>query len=152
MKIKLTTKSEEETVDLGRKLAMLLKAGDIVGLNGELGSGKTTFIKGVAQGLKVKKGTVHSPTFVFMNMYEGTLPLFHFDLYRLERLDQIYGLGYEEFLFGPGVALIEWVERMEHLKPKEYLDIRLSHKSPTERTIEITAAGDRYKTILNKLK
>src|SRR3990167_3061167 len=108
--INVLSKSTDQTLELGEKLARHLRKGDILCLGGELGSGKTIFIKGIAQGLKISPAKVHSPTFVLMNAYEGKLPLYHFDLYRLEGVREISTIGYEEFLYGDGVSVIEWAD------------------------------------------
>lgn len=150
--MKITTHSPEETVAFGRALARHLQAGDTVLLVGDLGSGKTTFVKGVAAGLRLKPEAVHSPTFVLMNIYEGRLPLFHFDLYRLEPGDELNRLGLDEFLYGDGVALIEWADRMGGWTPAEHLRLDLTHGGEGERTLTLKAKGDRYRKILNTLK
>ncbi len=135
----------------GKRLAAHLKPGDIVCLCGDLGSGKTTFVKGIAQGLKIKPDQVSSPTFVLMNAYEGRMPMFHFDLYRIEREGEILGLGYEEFLYGEGVAVVEWAERLGHLSPQEALRIEFVHQGGDERLINIAAMGQRYIELLKRL-
>ncbi len=146
--VSILSKGENETLRLGEKLAKHLCKGDILCLEGELGSGKTTLIKGVAKGLKIAPAKVHSPTFVLMNAYEGRLPLYHFDLYRLEHVREISSIGYEEFLHGDGVAVIEWAERLGDLAPKEYLRIELAHKGENERSIRFSAVGKRYSGML----
>ncbi|MDP2652941.1 MAG: tRNA (adenosine(37)-N6)-threonylcarbamoyltransferase complex ATPase subunit type 1 TsaE [Candidatus Omnitrophota bacterium] len=135
------SRSEKETRDLGRSLASFLKKGDIVCLFGDLGSGKTTFVKGLAEGFKIKPSGVNSPTFVLMNVYEGKLPVYHFDLYRIEGQD-LPRIGYEEFFYGDGISVVEWADRLGNEMPAEYLSVRLAHQSPDERMIEITAHGE----------
>ena len=142
--VSILSKGENETLQLGEKLAKRLRKGDIVCLQGELGAGKTTFIKGVAKGLKIAPEKVNSPTFVLMNAYHGRLPLYHFDLYRLETTGEIGAIGYEEFLYGDGVSVIEWAERLGALTPKEYLRVELKHKGENERSIKISAVGKKY--------
>ena len=142
--INVLSKSTDQTLELGEKLAKHLRKGDIVCLEGDLGSGKTTLIKGIAQGLKIAPEKVNSPTFVLMNAYHGRLPLYHFDLYRLEAIHEISSIGYEEFLYGDGVAVIEWAERLGQLTPKEYLRVELKHKSENERSIKLSAVGKKY--------
>lgn len=146
-----TTDSEEQTRAVGRTLAEHLKAGDILCLIGDLGAGKTTMVKGIAQGLRYNPDKVLSPTFVLMNIYEGRLPLYHFDLYRLETDVEMNLIGLEEFLYGDGVALVEWADRLGSLTPKEYLEISLSHQDDSRRRIRLKAVGPRYKEILKKL-
>ena len=108
----VTSESQKETMQLGARLAKLLKPGDIVCLYGDLGTGKTTFVKGMAKGLKISETEVHSPTFVLMNLYEGRVPLFHFDFYRLDDIQQIGMIGYDEFLYDDGIAVVEWAEKL----------------------------------------
>lgn len=146
----ILSKSTQQTIELGERLARYLCKGDILCLEGELGSGKTTLIKGIAQGLKIAPEKVNSPTFVLMNAYEGKLPLYHFDLYRLEHAREISSIGYEEFLYGDGVAVIEWAERLGELAPREHLCIELAHKGENERLIKFSAVGGRYLSIIKR--
>ena len=130
--------SYEETIDAGRRFAKHLKKGDIVCLKGELGAGKTVFAKGVAQGLGVKPEKVNSPTFVLMNYYPGKLPLYHFDLYRLEKPQELASVNFDEYFYGDGVCLIEWAERLPGLVPPEHWLIELEHKSDQKRNLCIS--------------
>jgi tRNA threonylcarbamoyladenosine biosynthesis protein TsaE len=118
----VVTSSEEETIALGRKFSIYLKAGDIVALYGDLGSGKTQFVKGVCSGLGASEH-VTSPTFTLINEYrqhEG-IPIFHLDLYRIHSLEELSALGIEEYLDDGGVSMIEWAEKAEQiLPPKRY--------------------------------
>ncbi len=150
--MKITTNNPEETTAVGRELARYLKPGDIVLLVGDLGTGKTTFVKGVAAGLRLKPDTVHSPTFVLMNVYDGRVPLFHFDLYRLEPGDELNRLGFDEFLYGDGVALIEWADRMAGWTPSAYLQLDLVHDGDDRRLLTLKAKGDRYRDLMTSLK
>ncbi len=149
MSFKLITRTQEETIQFGVTLAKRLKPGDIICLFGDLGSGKTTFVKGLAKGLRINPTKVSSPTFVVMNMYEGKLPLYHFDLYRFEDANEIYAIGYEEFFYGEGIAVVEWAERLGALCPKEYLSVHFSHRKDHGRTIQLKAKGKRYHEIIN---
>ncbi|MCR4337012.1 MAG: tRNA (adenosine(37)-N6)-threonylcarbamoyltransferase complex ATPase subunit type 1 TsaE [Candidatus Omnitrophica bacterium] len=138
----------DETIQLGKRLAKYLRRGDIVCLEGDLGTGKTTLTKGIAQGLRVTSEYIHSPTFVLMNIYEGKIPLYHFDFYRLEDPHQIAAIGYEEFLYGRGVAVIEWAERLGELTPQARLEVKISHQGENSRKFEFFARGDRYQQLL----
>lgn len=100
-------KTGQETIEFGQKFAQSLKPGSIIGLDGVLGAGKTTFTKGLALGLGVEE-EVTSPTFTLLTAYEGQLPLYHFDLYRLNSYEEFEMIGGEEYLFGNGVSVIEW--------------------------------------------
>ena len=145
---KQLSKSENETLKLGQKVAGCLKSGDILCLEGDLGAGKTTFVKGLAQGLNIKMDKVHSPTFTLMNIYDSKLPLFHFDLYRMDDIQEILNIGYEEFLFGDGIAVIEWADKLKELLPQEYLKIEFSHAGENQRNITITPVGKRYEHLI----
>ena len=138
------TASTEETIAFARAFAGRLRRGDIVTLFGDLGSGKTQFVKGVCQGFKTST-PVTSPSFVILNRYNGTdeskneILLYHFDLYRIQSLAEIYDLGYEEFLQDDGVCLIEWAEMLGELLPKQRYDVRLSlGAEENQRRIEIS--------------
>jgi len=128
----------------GRNLARRLRPGDIVCLSGELGSGKTTFVKGVARGLGIAGEKVNSPTFVLLNIYDGRCPLYHFDFYRLESSAEIQAVGCEEFLYGDGISLIEWADKMGTQLPAERLDVFFQHQGHKRRTLEFRSIGRRY--------
>jgi len=145
--MQITSKSESETMELGRKLAGHVKEGDIICLLGDLGSGKTTFAKGFAEGLEVDQRKVNSPTFVLMNVYEGKLPVYHFDLYRLEGGAAMETVGFDEFLYGDGVSLIEWADKMGEFTPQEYLQVKFTHRDEHTRVIEVVAQGQRYQQL-----
>ncbi|TRZ95450.1 tRNA (adenosine(37)-N6)-threonylcarbamoyltransferase complex ATPase subunit type 1 TsaE [bacterium] len=150
--MKLISISAEKTISLGRSIAKRLNQGDIICLFGELGSGKTVFAKGVACGLKIPQQQVISPTFVLIRQYnQGRLPLYHFDLYRLELPKDILVLGYEEYFYGQGVSIIEWPERLEQLIPKEYLRIDLKIISFNKRLFRFSCQGKRYKELLGEI-
>lgn len=133
--------SEQETLKLGRHLAKHLKKSDIVCLFGELGTGKTALVKGIVQGLGINPHKVNSPTFVLLNVYEGRMPVYHFDLYRINDRKEILNLGYEEYFYGEGVSLVEWADRLGKLLPRNYLSIELKHKEECTRLITISAQG-----------
>ncbi|MBF0484486.1 MAG: tRNA (adenosine(37)-N6)-threonylcarbamoyltransferase complex ATPase subunit type 1 TsaE [Candidatus Omnitrophica bacterium] len=124
---------------LGADLAKKIKPGTIICLYGDLGAGKTTLVRGLAKGLRLKIDEVHSPTFTLLNIYEskGRRSLYHFDLYRLAKPEEIELLGYEEFLYGNAITVIEWPDRLGELLPKKYLKIELLHSAETEREIVI---------------
>lgn len=137
---------------LGVRLAQFLKKSDIVCLFGDLGTGKTTFTKGIAKGLKIKEKFVNSPSFILMNEYNGKLPLFHFDLYRIDKVKEVFSIGYEEFLYDDGVAVVEWAERLGALLPKNYLKVQFFHKKENERVIKFFPLGRRAKEIVKHFK
>jgi tRNA threonylcarbamoyladenosine biosynthesis protein TsaE len=133
------TKSPEETKNFGRALSQKLEPGSVVALIGPLGSGKTVLVQGICAGLGVEK-TVTSPTFVIINEYPGSLNqspiwVYHFDLYRLENMDEFLRLGYEEYFYGKGITLIEWAEKIREFMPKKRTEINLKILSESEREI-----------------
>ena len=141
------TNNAQETIGLGRKLARNLKPGDVLALEGDLGSGKTTFTKGIALGLGVKKNIyVTSPSFVLIREYkEGKMPLYHLDLYRLDKDSELATTGYEEYIWGDGVTVIEWAEKVEGILPKEYILVKFSVKGQDKREIKITSKNKKIK-------
>ena len=135
--MRLITKSPAETKRLGERMGKLLLPGDTVALIGELGSGKTVLTKGIAKGLGIKGNPVRSPSFIFIKEYSGKVPLFHFDLYRLKKPEELDTLGYEEYFSGKGVVVIEWAERAKNFLPEEYLKVKLSVLGENERSISL---------------
>ena len=132
--------SVDDTKQIAKKLAQQAKPKDIYCLNGDLGAGKTAFSKGFAEGLLIQDN-ITSPTFNIMNIYEGRLNLYHFDVYRIKDIEEMYDTGYEEFFFGDGVCLIEWAEMIEQILPKESIKINISKdllKDENYRLIEVT--------------
>ena len=145
--------SEDETVSWGRILGGLLKAGDIVGLIGDLGAGKTYFVKGVADGLGIPEDQyVASPTFTLINEYKGSVTLYHFDLYRIQHEKEIEGLGYKEYLFGNGLVIIEWAEKMLRFLPEEHLLIEIVRVNDKTRKFIFTGRGRWYSEILEHIE
>ena len=131
------TSSSDETMELGRKIGEGLGPGDVVGLIGELGTGKTTFTQGLVQGLGVQ-GYVKSPSFTLVNEYKGRLPVYHLDLYRLGDINEIRELGIEEYFYSDGVTIVEWAEKAIPLLPASYLLIRFFYTGEKTRKIEVT--------------
>ncbi len=128
------TQNPQETIQVAVDLSKNLKQGDVLLLKGDLGSGKTTFVKGLAKGLKAKPKDVNSPTFVLMNVYKGKFPIYHFDLYRLEKPQEIQSLNIDEYLQADGLAIIEWPERLGIAMPEAYA-IEFKHKGENQRQI-----------------
>jgi tRNA threonylcarbamoyladenosine biosynthesis protein TsaE len=148
--IRRVTQAYEETLALGAKFAGALKRGDTVCLFGELGAGKTAFVKGLAKGLKIAPEDVHSPTFTLMNIYKGKIPLYHFDLYRIGAVD-LAGIGYEEYFYGNGITAVEWSERLEGLLPAEHWHVTLAHAGEDKRRITIAARGQGLRQRLSEI-
>lgn len=134
---RVVSSSPEETESLGERLAKKLSPGAIVALFGELGAGKTCFVRGVCRGLKVKE-RITSPSFIIINHYRGTLPVYHIDLYRLKGPQEFLFLGYEEYLFGEGVTLIEWAEKAEPYLPPETLSVSMRIIDETKRELSFS--------------
>ena len=129
------TNSSEETQLLGKELAKYLVKGSVVALFGELGAGKTTLIKGIAQGLGLKENEVTSPTFTYLHIYNGKKDLYHFDLYRVEDAKQFFDMGFDEHLTSGGICLFEWPEKVLPHLPSSTITISLNHEDEQRRKI-----------------
>ncbi len=136
------THSEEETIESGARFARRLSPGEVVALIGELGTGKTRFIKGICRGLGVEEH-VASPTFTIVNEYKGSLfPIYHFDFYRMKTLRELREIGFDEYLDGDGVCLIEWADRVADALPPERYEVRFElGRDEHSRRIFIRAPG-----------
>ncbi|HXV19226.1 MAG TPA: tRNA (adenosine(37)-N6)-threonylcarbamoyltransferase complex ATPase subunit type 1 TsaE [Candidatus Omnitrophota bacterium] len=151
--LKLRTRSADETKRIGSRIGKILKAGDVVTLEGGLGAGKTTMVKGLARGLGVKSDKkVLSPTFVLVHEYPGREKVFHIDWYRLKEVSGADAHLAEECFGSQGVTLVEWPERGRDLLPKEALKIRVAHQGGDKRLIQISAKSGRGLEILGKIK
>jgi tRNA threonylcarbamoyladenosine biosynthesis protein TsaE len=142
------TSSTEQTEEVGRVLGTMLEAGDLVCLFGDLGAGKTHFSYGVAQGLQVQDQYITSPTFTFVNEYQGRIPLYHIDLYRLKDPSELESIGFEEYIDSDGATVIEWAERADEELPDEKLNVYISDVSENSREIGFFAEGERYERLL----
>ncbi|MDO4507230.1 MAG: tRNA (adenosine(37)-N6)-threonylcarbamoyltransferase complex ATPase subunit type 1 TsaE [Spirochaetales bacterium] len=131
------TSTSEETIALGRKIGSLLKAGDVIAMTGTLAAGKTTITKGIAESLGVSDN-ITSPTFCLISEYDGTkMPLYHMDVYRLEGAEDFVNLGVEDMLYGNGVCIIEWSEKVQSELPKKTIFMKITPSEDGTRTIEI---------------
>jgi tRNA threonylcarbamoyladenosine biosynthesis protein TsaE len=149
----LQTKSTSETVRIGKTIGSLLRPGDVVALVGELGTGKTQFIKGLAEGVGVGKPTyISSPSFTLINEYPGRVPFYHIDLFRLESEKEAEELGLEEYFQGEGITAIEWADKIPSLLPKENLWIHIHYTGENTRSIEIDPKGKRYADLMENFK
>lgn len=149
--MKINLNSVQDTIKFGEKFGKLLISGDIIFLNGDLGAGKTTLSKSIGEGLGVQE-YITSPTFTLINEYEGRLPLYHFDLYRLDSYEELEELGVEDYFYGNGVCLIEWAEKFSEDLPENRLEVWINRgKTDDERYIKLKAFGDRYKKLIEEL-
>lgn len=140
--------SLEDTNEFGIKLGKNLRAGDILCLNGDLGAGKTTLTKSIGIGLGVDE-YITSPTFALINQYSGRIPVYHFDVYRLENVDELFDLGFDEYFYGSGVCIIEWADKIEKMIPKEriVIDIEKGNNS-NERIIKLSGVEKRLEELM----
>lgn len=150
--MKLVSHSENETKEIAKKIAKELKNGDVIILSGDLGSGKTKFTEGFLSYYGLEN-EISSPTFTIVNEYKkGDINIYHFDVYRIEELDEFYAIGGEEY-FSKGICVIEWGEIIEQIVPKEHIKITFERNFENEnvRTLNIEAYGKRYEEIISKL-
>lgn len=136
---KWETHSPSETIERGRLIGRSLKKGTLIALIGDLGSGKTTLVKGLALGLGVKDAReVKSPTFVIFHLYQGKIPLYHFDLYRLDESSDLEGIGMDEFFFDPNaVSVVEWADHSPSILREAAIRVELTRLSETGRVIRM---------------
>jgi len=151
--LKLNSHSSEQTQLLGSYLGELAQKADVFLLVGELGTGKTCLVQGIAHGLDIKE-YASSPTFVVLREYYGRLPLYHIDFYRLNHVKEIADLGLEEYFYGDGVCVIEWAEKGLKIVPRDNLLITLHyiHACQTWRSIDLEPQGKRYCELIEQLK
>jgi tRNA threonylcarbamoyladenosine biosynthesis protein TsaE len=143
----------EATQALGRHLGHLLFPGAVVALIGPLGAGKTHLVRAIAEGLDIPDSrVVTSPTFVLIQEYQGRLPIYHFDAYRLRGSGEFGELGSQEYFDGDGVCLVEWADRVAESLPTEHLRLTLEVTGETSRSVRIEAIGSRYEPLLQQLR
>lgn len=150
--VMVCSKEPGETLALGQMLAGMLKSGDTVNLIGDLGVGKTVLVKGIAAGLGIDPSTVTSPTFALIHEYTGSVPLYHFDAYRLKRPEEWEDLGYEEYLRGQGISVVEWGDLVEIYLPPEHLEIEIERVAEMKRQIWLRAIGHRFELVIDELR
>lgn len=136
MELYLKTETEQATIALGAAVGKLLQRGDIIALQGDLAAGKTHLTKGIAQGLDIHE-EVTSPTFTLISEYYGRLPLYHMDVYRLGSAEEFLDLGVDDLLYGDGVCVIEWSEKVLHELPKDSIIIHIAVNADATRTIKV---------------
>ncbi len=129
-----------------------LDAGDLVALTGELGSGKTCLIQGIAVGLDIlNPKQVTSPTFTLINEYQGRVPIYHFDLYRINKLEELFDLGFEEYFYGNGVTLVEWAEKILDWLPPQRLSVYIKILSERQREIQLSTSQAKFERLFQSL-
>ncbi|MCU0593903.1 MAG: tRNA (adenosine(37)-N6)-threonylcarbamoyltransferase complex ATPase subunit type 1 TsaE [Desulfobacterota bacterium] len=149
----ITTESDQDTIRFGQAIGRLLREGDVIGLVGELGSGKTWLTKGIALGLGVDpKSIVTSPSFTLVNQYNGRATLFHMDVYRLGSLDEALSAGIEEAMHSGGVVVLEWADRWPEILPEQTLMVHLRILDDFRRTLILSGRGARAMEILARLE
>ncbi|MFZ5985731.1 MAG: tRNA (adenosine(37)-N6)-threonylcarbamoyltransferase complex ATPase subunit type 1 TsaE [Bacillota bacterium] len=149
----IRTSSKDETIEVGRALGGLLERGDLVCITGDLGTGKTVLTNGIAQSLGIED-YITSPTFTLVNEYNTEIPLYHFDVYRIADPEEMYEIGFEEYLYGDGVVVIEWADLIRDILPDQHIWIRIKKDlgvSVDARVIEIQFNGDKYSEYEKKL-
>lgn len=134
--ISITTHSSQETIDLGKKIGKMLKKGDVIAMQGTLAAGKTTITKGIAEALEIKE-TITSPTFCLISEYQGKMPLYHMDVYRLDDGEDFINLGTDDMIYGEGVSIIEWSEKIMDELPKKTIVLKLEPQEDGSRIITI---------------
>lgn len=135
--------STQETEAIGEELAQKLRGGDVLAFTGSLGMGKTAFTRGLARGLGCR-GRVTSPTFTIVNEYEGRTPLFHFDMYRLGSSDELFDIGWDDYLARGGVCAVEWSERVSDVLPEDTIFVDIARTDEHEDWRTITVTGGRF--------
>ncbi|MBT3878425.1 MAG: tRNA (adenosine(37)-N6)-threonylcarbamoyltransferase complex ATPase subunit type 1 TsaE [Candidatus Scalindua sp.] len=149
----METAEFEQTIEFGRLIGSLLKAGDVVALIGQLGAGKTHFTKGIAEGQGVKdRKAVTSPSYVIVKQYKGRLPIYHFDAYRLKSADEMYEIDCVGFFWGDGISIIEWADKVVECLPDEFIKITITILGKTLRGINVSYKGERYRNFMEKIK
>ncbi|MCK5594918.1 tRNA (adenosine(37)-N6)-threonylcarbamoyltransferase complex ATPase subunit type 1 TsaE [bacterium] len=152
MKKLFTTNNPEDTICLGMKIGELLKEGNVVALIGNLGAGKTVISNGLCSGLGVREDYITSPTYTIINQYEGRIPVYHIDLYRLKNSSELYNLGWDEYIYGNGTCIIEWADRAAEMLSEEYLTVNIKVTGTNKRQITLQAKGATYKSLLEKVR
>lgn len=147
------TFSQEETIEIGKALGRLLNTGDIVCINGDLGTGKTVFTNGIAKSLGIKEH-ITSPTFTIVNEYSGRVPFYHFDVYRISDSEEMFEIGFEEYLYGEGIVVIEWADIIKDILPTEVIQVTIQKNLELgidARIIEIVFNGSKYRDYKSRL-
>lgn len=149
--VKIVLRGLKNTEEFGEKLGSLLQGGDILSLNGDLGAGKTTLTKSIGKGLGVED-YITSPTFALINEYEGRFRVYHFDVYRLDDVESLYDLGFEDYFYSDGVTIVEWGDRIKEFLPDNTINIEIEKgEDLEERILTISGEGERFELIVKEL-
>ncbi|WP_026894473.1 tRNA (adenosine(37)-N6)-threonylcarbamoyltransferase complex ATPase subunit type 1 TsaE [Clostridiisalibacter paucivorans] len=148
--INIISDSVDKTENLGYELGKSLSRGDVVCLMGDLGAGKTTITQSICRGLEVDD-YVTSPTFTIVNEYIGRWDVYHFDVYRIEDEEEMYDIGYDEYIYGDGVSIIEWADKIRDILPKERIEINIERISDNKRKIIINPIGEKYEKMIENI-
>lgn len=149
--VKIVLKGLRDTEDFGIKLGKTLKGGDVLSLTGDLGAGKTTLTKSIGKGLGVEE-YITSPTFSLINEYKGRVNVYHFDVYRLDDVDDLYDLGFEDYFYSDGVTIVEWGDKIKEFLPDNTIDVYIEKgKELDERIVTISGRGERFESIVKEL-
>lgn len=144
--MQLVTHSAQETFQAGYRLGSMLEKGDVVCLTGGLGTGKTAFTGGIASALGIE-GYITSPTFTIINEYQGRIPLYHFDAYRIANTDEMFEIGFEEYIEGNGIVVIEWADLIKDILPSAFISVQINKDifvDPDKRIIDMGFYGEKY--------
>ncbi len=151
--LEVLTRCEDETYRIGKLLGALAIEGCVIAVVGLLGAGKTYLSKGIANGLGIVDASiVTSPTFAIMNQYNGRLPVYHIDAYRLNSVDEMYDMGCDEIFWGNGVTIVEWADKVEECLPPDIIKIEIEYDGITQRRIKISSTGKKNSEIIQKLR
>jgi len=136
--------SPQQTEEIAYSIGKTLKPGEVICLSGELGAGKTAFTRGLVKAFDVKE-PVTSPTFTIVNEYDGILPVYHFDVYRINDVEEMFEIGFEEYIYGNGISIIEWPEHIKEILPASYINVTIRKNldiGEQYRSIEVTKVGE----------
>lgn len=150
MKNRILLKNEDETKWFGEKIGSAITQKLLICLNGDLGAGKTCITKGIAKGLGIMDD-ITSPTFILVEEYEGRLPLYHFDVYRIDDTEELYFIGFDDYLSKNAVVIIEWSDKIESILPKDRLEIRLDYTEDGMREICLNSVGEAAQTLVETM-
>lgn len=143
-------KDEQETLLFGEKLGRVIDERLLICLDGDLGAGKTCLTKGIAKGLDIEE-EITSPTFILVEEYSGRMALYHFDVYRIDDPEELYFIGFDEYLSKEAVVIIEWASLIEEVLPTERLDITIEYMKDGGRKVSVTAMGEEARNVLQRL-